>query len=686
MELSYSSIIPIIHLHVIIITLSFPKLITSQSTFVTQWCSDTTYPPNSTYQTNLKKLLNSLSTDTRITYGFYNFSLGHQPDRVNSLALCRGDVPVNTCRLCIQNAANLLPQVCPNQKEAFGYSGYCSIFISNRSIYGQIQDDGKWFIKDNSDSIKNGNDFNNTLSSLMRLLQNRAASGDSERKFASGEAKFGGGQSLYGLVQCTPDLSRRNCMQCIDDYLQNILPNCCVQRNYKASGAIFVQPSCFVRYNVDLFFGNVPDLALSPPPPPPGLLPRPPNNSSSISTAVHKRKKDAKLVAICIPIAASTILVMSIIFIILSWRKRPRKTWMLKFSKDEIKNLQSLQFSLRSIKHATNNFSDDHQLGQGGFGIVYKGVLPDGQEIAVKRLLMNKGQGDVEFKNEILILAKLRHINLVKLLGFCLENKEMILIYEFVANRSLDHFIYDPLKRRSMSWETRYKIIVDIAKGILYLHENTRQKTIHRDLKAGNVLLDADFIPKIADFGMARLFKIDQTQTFASKVVGTLGYISPEYALQNQVSVKLDVYSYGVLILEIISGQKITSFFYQENQENLLSFAWRNWKENTSWNLVDPTILSNDSKLEILRCIHIGLLCVQHKAEDRPTMSTVDIMLSSNSVQLQEPAPPAFFAESNCLSNMASEWSYTTTDHQASIRSGRDSINGVSITELEPRS
>lgn len=192
---------------------------------------------------------------------------------------------IHAVLFCIQNAANLLPQVCPNQKEAFGYSGYCSIFISNRSIYGQIQDDGKWFIKDNSDSIKNGNDFNNTLSSLMRLLQNRAASGDSERKFASGEAKFGGGQSLYGLVQCTPDLSRRNCMQCIDDFLQNMLPTCCVQRNFKASGAIFVQPSRFVRYNVDPFFGNMPDLALSPPPPPPGLLPRPPNNSSSISTA-----------------------------------------------------------------------------------------------------------------------------------------------------------------------------------------------------------------------------------------------------------------------------------------------------------------------------------------------------------------------------------------------------------------
>ncbi|CAO2842640.1 unnamed protein product [Amaranthus hypochondriacus] len=180
---------------------------------------------------------------------------------------------------------------------------------------------------------------------------------------------------------------------------------------------------------------------------------------------------------------------------------------------------------------------------------------------------------------------------------------------------------------------------------------------------------------------MARLFKIDQSHTLANKVVGTLGYISPEYALQNHVSVKLDVYSYGILILEIISGQKITSFLYQENQENLLGFAWRNWKENTGCNLVDPAILSNYSNSEILRCIHIGLLCVQHKAEDRPTMSTVDIMLSSNSVQLQVPAQPAFFAES-----MVSKRCSTTTDHQEDVGSGIVSINGVTITELEPRS
>uniref|UniRef100_A0A803LKU8 Uncharacterized protein n=1 Tax=Chenopodium quinoa TaxID=63459 RepID=A0A803LKU8_CHEQI len=638
----------------LIISSTMPKFVSAQSSFRRQWCSDTTYAPNSTYQSNLQAVLNSLSTDTRITYGFYNITAGHEPDKVSSLALCRGDVPVNTCRNCIKNSAILLINtVCPNQMEGFGYSGYCSVFFSNRSIYGKVQNVvDPWFYADRP-PVTNTRGFSDALSLLMQSLKNRAGSGNSEMKYAADKANTSGGQSLYGLVQCTPDLSKRSCMQC-SQKLIDYFPSCCIQSNYTASGVMLVLPNCFVRYDINSFYGNVPDDPL-----PTSSLNISPSNNATTSGRKSNKTRIVGIVSIALGVS-TMLLATSIIFSILLKKRKLRKSWMVKFSKDEIEEIKSLQFSLGAMKQATQNFSEEYKLGEGGFGSVYKGVLPDGQEIAVKKLVKNSGQGDAEFKNEVLILAKLHHRNLVRLLGFCLHGKEMILVYELVANRSLDKFIFDPLSRQSMQWETRYKIINGVARGILYLHENSRLKIIHRDLKAANILLDEDFYPKIADFGMARLFNFDQTQTQASKIVGTLGYISPEYALERQVSVKSDVYSFGVLVLEI---------------------AWRNWTEGNASYLVDP-VIQPGSSTEILKCIHIGLLCVQDDPTDRPTMAAVDLMLSSDSVTLQVPAQPAFCTEDQNLPDMLLEWSTTT---KSSVRLEGGSINNVSITELHPR-
>jgi serine/threonine protein kinase len=246
-----------------------------------------------------------------------------------------------------------------------------------------------------------------------------------------------------------------------------------------------------------------------------------------------------------------------------------------------------LRFDLGMIVMATDDFSSENTLGQGGFGTVYKGTFPNGQEVAVKRLTKGSGQGDMEFKNEVSLLTRLQHKNLVKLLGFCNEGDEEILVYEFVPNSSLDHFIFDEDKRSLLTWEVRFRIIEGIARGLLYLHEDSQLKIIHRDLKASNILLDAEMNPKVADFGTARLFDSDETRAETKRIAGTRGYMAPEYLNHGQISAKSDVYSFGVMLLEMISGERNNSF-EGEGLAAFVSFftifffflnSWRFWAE-----------------------------------------------------------------------------------------------------------
>ncbi|KAI3682888.1 hypothetical protein L1987_83239 [Smallanthus sonchifolius] len=302
---------------------------------------------------------------------------------------------------------------------------------------------------------------------------------------------------------------------------------------------------------------------------------------------------------------------------------------------------QSLQFELGTIEEATDNFSTENIVGEGGFGVVYKGILANGQEIAVKRLSKGSGQGSMEFKNEVVLLAKLQHRNLVRLLGFCLHAEEKILIYEYVANHSLDFFLFGPIKDEKLDWSTRYKIIGGIARGMLYLHEDSRLRIVHRDLKTSNILIDEEMNPKISDFGMARIVCGSQTQARTNRIVGTFGYMSPEYAMHGHFSVKSDVFSLGVLILEIVSGKRNTRFF-QPGYNDLLCYAWSNWKNGDAVEILDSNMVDSSSENEALRCINIALLCVQEDDELRPSMTSVVLMLNSNSFALPVPEKPPF--------------------------------------------
>ncbi|CAN6574392.1 unnamed protein product [Malus baccata var. baccata] len=305
-------------------------------------------------------------------------------------------------------------------------------------------------------------------------------------------------------------------------------------------------------------------------------------------------------------------------------------------------------FGLRAIIAATNNFAEANKLGEGGFGPVYKGILAENQEVAIKRLSKKSGQGQQEFMNELKLIAKLQHTNLVRLLGCCLEEEEMILIYEYMPNRSLDKLLFDASEKRELDWGRRFRIIEGIAQGVLYIHKYSRLKIIHRDLKASNILLDRALNPKISDFGMARIFGINQTEANTNRVVGTYGYMSPEYARYGHFSEKLDVFSFGVLLLEIVSGKKNAAFYRFEHSPTLAGWAWELWKEGRGMEVIDESVRETCHLDEALRCIHVGFLCVQEAPADRPTMSSVIRMLQGNeSTSLPPSKEPAFSTHRN---------------------------------------
>ncbi|XP_068489823.1 cysteine-rich receptor-like protein kinase 10 isoform X3 [Phaseolus vulgaris] len=632
------------------------------------------YTAESTYQTNLNTLLSNLTSNTQINYGFYNFSYGQNSDEVNAIGLCRGDVMPDECRSCLNDARDNLTQLCPNQKEAILYHDKCMLRYSNRSIFGLMETKPSYYMYNTNNATESSDEFNRVLQNLLRELKDKAASGDSRRKYATDDNTTSNFQAIYGLVQCTPDLTQTDCNDCLDEAIKQI-PTCCDEKR----GGRVVGPSCNIRYEDYRFYEQT--TIIDPETPPPSTINTSPEESSNTTIIV---------IAIIVPAAAVVLVICLFLYLT---RRNARKNHAVKEEEDEedqneINIVESLQFNFDTIRVATEDFSDSNKLGQGGFGIVYWGRLSNGQMIAVKRLSRDSGQGDTEFKNEVVLVVKLQHRNLVRLLGFCLEGRERLLIYEFVPNKSLDYFIFDPAMNAQLDWEKRYKIIRGIARGLLYLHEDSQLRIIHRDLKASNILLDEEMNPKIADFGMARLVLMDQTQANTSRIVGTYGYMAPEYAMHGQFSVKSDVFSFGVLILEIVSGQKNSGINKGENMEDLLSFAWRNWKEGKAINIVDPS-LNNNSRNEMLRCIHIGLLCVQENLVDRPTMANIVLMLNSYSLSLPIPAEPAFYMNSRTrsLPEMQS-WEYNSREpgsSEAIFKSVQESENEASISELYPR-
>ncbi|XP_073027202.1 G-type lectin S-receptor-like serine/threonine-protein kinase At4g27290 [Primulina eburnea] len=392
------------------------------------------------------------------------------------------------------------------------------------------------------------------------------------------------------------------------------------------------------------------------------------------SVAEHERKKRKKILTASFASALGIGLIGLSLSLYL--RKRsidPTISRQGKYHSIQEKNSEVPLFDLSYILKSTDNFATDKKLGEGGFGPVYKGMLEDGQEIAVKRLSKDSMQGLDEFKNEIVFIAKLQHRNLVRLIGGCVQEDENMLIYEYMPNKSLDMILFDQKKKILLDWKKRFNIINGIARGLLYLHQDSRLTIIHRDLKASNILLDSDMNPKISDFGIARSFGGNETAAKTHRVIGTYGYMSPEYAIDGLFSIKSDVFSFGVLALEIVTGMSNRRFIHADHNLNLLGHAWTLYKEGRSLELVDPCLAETSNIHEMRRTIHVSLLCVQQYPKDRPIMSAVVTMLSNEGF-FPPPKQPGFFTEREVLA------AQSPTMTNAGI-----SANEVTITLLEAR-
>ncbi|XP_021293793.1 cysteine-rich receptor-like protein kinase 10 isoform X2 [Herrania umbratica] len=659
------------------------------------YSNTTTYSRNSIYQRNLNFLLSSLQSNATRENGFYNLTVGQDPpDIVYGLFLCRGDVTQDICQECVSTASGEILRRCPNQKTALVYYDECTLRYSNQSFFSKWQSEPGLQLL-NTGNVSQPDRFMDLLANTTKEIATRAVADQSGKKFATEEANFTNFQTLYTLAQCTPDLPVSSCDTCLTTAIA-FLPICCLGKQ----GGRVVFPSCNVRYELYPFYR----ITAQPPPQTP-VRPSPPAPQPK-----EKNKVSSTIViAIVVPVVVSVVL-FAAGFCLLTRKRKKYDAVEQENAANEISTVESLQFDFATIEAATNKFSVDNKLGEGGFGPVYKGKLPNGQEIAVKRLSGRSSQGAEEYKNEVVLVAKLQHRNLVRLLGFCLEGEEKLLIYEFVRNKSLDYFLfgmvcsnlilllkpnclsanyynyikYVPGRKQQgqLNWIKRYKIIGGIARGILYLHEDSRLKIIHRDLKISNILLDDDMNPKISDFGMARIFGVDQSEGNTSRIVGTYGYMPPEYAMHGQFSVKSDVYSFGVIILELITGKKSYNFQSTDGADDLLSYVWKRWNNETPLELLDSSLRSSYSSNEVIRCIHIGLLCVQEDPAERPTMAAIVLMLNSYSVTLQAPQAPATFSiprsESNFLTNEEGS-------DQSASKSIPFSVNEASISDLYPR-
>ncbi|CAK9858756.1 unnamed protein product [Sphagnum jensenii] len=334
--------------------------------------------------------------------------------------------------------------------------------------------------------------------------------------------------------------------------------------------------------------------------------------------------------------------------------------------------------SYETLAEATNQFDPDRRIGLGRFGPIYMGELPDGTEVAVRRLSLNSRQGKREFAKGVKNIIELQHRNVVKLIGCCYSNSRL-LVYEYIGNGSVASALFEG--KINLEWSTRYKILLETAQGLSYLHEESQRILAHGDIKASNILLDITMRPKIADFGLANLFYYDAGEV-KFQDMASVGYMAPELALHGQLSGKADVFSFGVLALEVVSGRTNTDInLIGTNMQHLLAWVWKLQEREQVIKILDPRIKGNYMEEEVKKVINIAILCTQDAPKLRPTMARVVSMLKGESPLPNMPSKPgAMQALGLGEQNMSGTFSIRIPSERKSRRWGLSSSTASGIT------
>ncbi|RCV27608.1 hypothetical protein SETIT_5G337800v2 [Setaria italica] len=645
------------------------------------------------FRANLLSLLGALPRAAAPT-GFASLSLGAGRDRAFVRGLCRGDSAPPRCLADLQEAVRNLSGSCAASRRAAVWfdKAYVTYADANSST---AREEGFTGILVDTRTVADPGAYVQAYNALMSRLVARASDGGGEAGrpfFATGEAQYASDEpdgTMYGLVQCMRDITAADCDQC----LQRSVPQCCSGQQ----GGVVLAYNCYLRIQIYTYY----DLALDAPPPSPAEPPPPAISPPTPADETNGKGRSTNVFVLAGVLLLGTLLILAFVVTCVCLQRRRsievnKRSPGIPYFRDRRRiNSDSTctyvypeKFALPVLMAATGNFAAENKLGEGGFGQVFKGRLQDGQEIAVKRLSRGSKQGFHELKNELILATKLKHRNLVQLLGVCLEDSEKLIVYEYLPNRSLDTNLFDAgrPRRESLDWGRRYAIVRGIARGLLYLHEESRLRIIHRDLKPSNVLLDSDLSPKISDFGLARAFWGDETREVTKRPAGTLGYLSPEYAYYGHVSTKSDMFSFGVIVLEILTGRRNTSPSSAEEDgsgNNLLSYVWEKWRRGSVADIVDASLGGQYARAEALACAQVGLLCVQKDPGARPDASAVVLMLDGHSAIQQRPSRPAFCSGTRSMSAASSRGN--------GVRYGRRSAtdpvseNGLTVSELKPR-
>ncbi|KAL0351029.1 UNVERIFIED_CONTAM: Cysteine-rich receptor-like protein kinase [Sesamum radiatum] len=550
-----------------------------------------------------------------------NYAVNATNISIYTLAQCYADLSHNDCLQCYAASRTRLPRCLPAVSGRIFLDG-CFLRYDSYAFFNESVDPAWDGVNCNS-SVGAGSGVGLEFDKDVReLIDNVTASA-----VVNGRYAVMGSKGVFGLAECWNTVSREGCRACLAKASKDIR-GCLPSKEGRA-----LNTGCYLRYSTQKFFSN--------------------QSQETNSTSGASRR--GAIVAIVFSVVAFCMLCLFAAYAAYGrWKKRKQERNNLGRISYSY-NKSNLNFKYETLEKATNYFDPSRKLGQGGAGSVYRGTLPNGKTVAVKRLFFSTRQWVDEFFNEVNLISGIEHKNLVKLLGCSIEGPESLLVYEFVPNKSLEQYLLDKNKIKILNWKERYNIIVGTAEGIAFLHGGSEFRIIHRDIKSSNILLDENLDAKIADFGLARNFAADKTH-LSTGIAGTLGYMAPEYLVKGQLTEKADVYSYGVLVLEIVCGRKNNAFV--EDSGSLLQTVWKLYKTDRLTESVDPCLQGDFPAMEAVKVLKVGLLCAQASVAQRPSMAEAVRMLTDENYEIPEPNQPPFLNTST-LSASSTRSSYS---------------------------